>query len=930
MHNARKESLMKNKKLLGVLSLLLATGLILGGCNKKPTKSSEETPTSSDSQKQVFTVKFVVEGETVQTSQVEEGALAVFEGQTPTKATSAGAFKTLFKGWDKDLSQPIKADTTFTALFGDYLEEAVVETFESYTSDGDLHDNGQWIPIGWDSTAGDWKDDTGGSVHLGSRAYNGTKSLRFDAWENGVTYKFGKRFTPAPEGTQSVNALQFSLLANTINTVNVIIYAEDFEYEGQTYKPSFTYTITPNSNEFVKYTIPLDGDWALWGDKAQYGTLASNRYWTGIHQDDIMTHLTKIEVALTGNAGGSAYVAFFDNLKFVTLDNPAFSDMDLLEDECQVYTGKTASGLTVKLQITGPQSATATILDSETPMAPINGALAVDMNTYEVTFTSEDSGATLVYKCKLVDGGTRLKYISASGSLANEVKNMDFNGVQVLDDFELYSSSGKAYYQSNKDESQLSGMRGAYYSEYDGGGGSSEYTKGTWDLMGGTGEQMNLINSGGHNGSKYGSFKGSKSQVMRYMQWEVFKGTAERISYHGSKLSFWAKSNSTLGFQVTAYSTPKADYNEEKQNVSCKKTEMYFYVGAIGSWQHFELDLNPGLTYYGYSVLVDHNYIRDAALFIDDVEIYSASPYAKYEAPAPQPADVLPTGAYVTKVNSGADDAYLNVKDGSNAVLQIPAQSIQTSATYTYSNGQAVFTFEGGTVYTVNLSADKKTLQYVSATGGTEAVRTALTNANFVMPNYAENFEEYEESGVMYCTGNVDTTTRRGLRGAYHADMYNPSGADKSAAGDSNWSLTPAGGEALSLLETGAQEGKKAMAFAFGSTNMRYIQWKAFEGKVPETKGVSHFGIYFKNPNDTALTVRVLIYKVTKVVQGNIGDNSKRVTKDITIPASSDWAFYTVDLDSGTSYYGFGLNTITKTASADVVKFAYADLAYFF
>ena len=125
LHNARKESLMKNKKLFGVLSLLFAAGLILGACTGSK-KNSDSTPPSSDSQKQVFTVKFVVEGETVQTSQVEEGSLAVYEGQTPTKATSAGAFKTLFKGWDKDITQPIEADTTFTALFGDYQEEVVV------------------------------------------------------------------------------------------------------------------------------------------------------------------------------------------------------------------------------------------------------------------------------------------------------------------------------------------------------------------------------------------------------------------------------------------------------------------------------------------------------------------------------------------------------------------------------------------------------------------------------------------------------------------------------------------------------------------------------------------------------------------------------------------------------------------------------------
>lgn len=933
MHNARKDNLMKNKKLFGALSLLFATGLILSACNNKKSESSTPTstsgqPTSSSSEVAKFTVTFVVNGTTVQTSQVEAGSLAVYEGATPTKAGDAQAYKYFFRGWDKDITQPITEDTTFTAVFAEYGESFLVDNFEEYADAGAMHDNGKWVPAKYNNETTQWDDDQGGTIDVSYTSREGLKAARFQSWGNGVGYKFCKKLT-AGTFTQAANALKFNLRTAAFNTVKIIVFTSPITIGTEEVVPSATYTMDIESSQYTEYTIPMAGEWAIWGDKAQFGTIANPAPGkeTGIHQDDVVKMLTRIEFYIQGNDGsGQEQYSLLDNLRFVTLDEPseeAASEMG----QFTRYTGTAADGKTViKVELGAAGAATATLVNLASPVV-IDGTYSVHDD--EITFTSADQGATLGYKATIVDGGVSLKFKAATGAQADFVGQMDLNAVQLVQGFEGYADSGTAWHKDNT-QADRSGFRGDFYQEYYAGTGSSPWAGSGWSLMGGTpaGQQANLMTDGGHTGTKYASFKTSKSVAMRYMQFGLFDGTADKQFYRGSKLSFWAKSNNTVvRLRMTAFSKPQPVLSNEATPSQCRRFET-IEVGAIGTWKHYEVALNPNLAYYGFGIMLDQNNVRDGAFYLDDVEIYTANPYATYEAPVPQPADVVPTGAYTAKIMGGAADAFLNVIDGSNAVLSAPAASMTLTATYTYSNKTAVFTLQGGTVYTATL--EDKTLKYVSVTGGSEQVVTALTNTSFTMPEYAEHAEDYAENGNMYRSGNMDNTNIGGARGAYHVDMYNPSGTDKSLAGDSNWSLTPAAIDAINLDTTTAADGGKSLTFGFANTNVRYIQWSGFAGQAPEHKGVTKFGIYFKNPNDAALQVRILIYKVSRVTNANIGDNNKRVTKDITIPASSDWALYTVDLDSGTSYYAFGLNTLTKTASAADVKFVNFDCAYFY
>ena len=574
-----------------------------------------------------FTVKFVVDGVEVQTYEVEEGQAASYTGETPTKAPDANAVKYRFKGWDKDLTQPITADTTFTAVFAEYAAEQVVDNFESYEGNSDIAD--AWIVEKYDQTSG-WVDTTA-SVSIGSKATQGNKALRFDGWENGVGFRFTKHLAENAL-PKSANAIKFNMQIPSMNTVRVILRGKA-TIGGQQQEPSFTYEFKPTTNEYVEYTIPVAADeWQLWNQAGQ--SIKAVAGYTGIHEDDLTNYLTDVGFFVQGNDGanGLPYFAFVDNVRFVTLDEPVAKDAVETMGQYTTYTGLLNNGNTVKVELGANGAATATVIDMETPQQ-IPGNVALDANK-NMTFTSADAGATLVYKAQLKNGGQSMKFVEASGALAEAVTGVDLNAVQVVDNFDQYTESGQSYYKGNLDINNRSGARGAYYSEYYSGESHPDYESfggDKWTLMGGSGNQLDLKTDGGHSGNNYLTLKNSKSFAMRYMQFGLFDGTSEQNNFRGSKLSFWAKTNGKVpAFKVAMYSQTKPRNATKDQYV---KQETFTQTAAIAQWTHFEIDLNPEVTYYGFLVFMDHNDVADSALHIDDVEVYTANPYATYVPP---------------------------------------------------------------------------------------------------------------------------------------------------------------------------------------------------------------------------------------------------------------------------------------------------------
>ena len=661
--NARKDILTMNKKKITFLSVALLSMMVLGACNAPTpdssssgdTSSSETsketsvqssetsqvsssasvTPSSSSIVKTKYTVTFVVNGQTVQTSQVEEGEKAEYTGQEPTKASDAADQRYTFAGWDKDIDAPITGPTTFTAQFlsHTYANQQMIDDFESYELTAEMLDE-DWVAIGW--VNGGWSEETKASVSLGAKSVEGKKALRFDAWENDVGYKFAKKFKDG-EFKKSANALKFRAMLPSINTFKVLLYAKA-TIAGKEQVANFNYTINLKSSEYVEYVIPLaDPGWAMWGEAGK--SIKTVADYIGIHEDDIVQHLTKIEFYAQGNdgIGGQPYVAFLDSASFVTIDNPTYSENETMGQYTK-YTGLLTDGHTVKIELGADGAATATVVDMQTPMQ-IPGTVAIDANK-NMTFTSSDSGATLVYKGQLINGGQSIKYVSASGQLAAMVNDVRLEAVQIVDNFEQYTSDGTSYHagENPTTKEQRSGCRGAYYSEFYKGSGSSPWGGNGWSLMEGDGSQLKLKQdtAGAHSGNNYLCLKHARDKAMRYMQWGLFDGTAEQQTFRGSKFSFWAKTNGWVkSVKVYMYSQ-SSPTNATRDNYV--KSYEFVETEAFNEWKHYEIDLNPKLVYYGYAVLINNNYPipegtdTTAYYYIDDVEVYTASPYAQYHA----------------------------------------------------------------------------------------------------------------------------------------------------------------------------------------------------------------------------------------------------------------------------------------------------------
>ena len=925
MHNARKDNLMKNKKLFGALSLLFATGLILSACNNKKSESSTPTstsgqPTSSSSEVRKFTVTFVVNGTTVQTSQVEAGSLAVYEGATPTKAGDAQAYRYFFRGWDKDITQPIAEDTTFTAVFAEYGESFLVDNFEAYADAGALHDDGKWVPAKYNNTTQQWDDDQGGTIDVSYTSREGLKAARFQSWANGVGYKFCKKLT-AGTFTQAANALKFNLRTAAFNTVKIIVFTSPITIGTEEVVPSATYTMDIESSQYTEYTIPMAGEWAIWGDKAQFGTIANPVAGkeTGIHQDDVVKMLTRIEFYIQGHDGsGQQQFSLLDNLRFVTLDDPseeAASEMG----QFTTYTGTAADGKTViKVELGAAGAATATLVNLASPVV-IDGTYSVHDD--EITFTSADQGATLGYKATMVDGGVSLKFKAATGAQADFVGQMDLNAVQLVQDFEGYANSGTAWHQGNS-QADRAGFRGDFYQEYYAGSGSSPWAGSGWTLMGGGGEQANLKTDGGHTGTKYASFKSSKTYAMRYMQFGLFDGTADKQFFRGSTFSFWAKTtNTSAKIRVTVFNTPTPTLSNEMEKSQCRRLET-IEVGAVGTWKHYEVPLNPNLSYYGYSFMLDHNDIRDGALYVDDVEIYTANPYATYAAPAP--AATLPLNATYQVKFAGIYNAQVTTSSTNAINLSSPGLSVDVNGTYVLNGSEVTMTFNTDT-YVGTVKEDGRLIEFKSVSGN--GMAAAILDGNDLnMVEFAENAESYASDGAMYYQNNMDNTKISGARGAWHCDYYQSGAAKPSLLGDPNWTLMGGSGDQLQLDTTTYVDGAQSLKMKFSTAGgMRYIPWDIMSGQARARTGYNRFNVYLKNANAYDVKIKLYVMKVAKVTVGNWASDSTKITTELTIPASTDWTRYSVALDASAKYYGFGIYMVTTSNTG----FLHVDTAYF-
>ena len=881
--------------------------------------TSEETTseeTTSEDPVVYHTVRFLLDGDVLKSYQVKEGETVTYDGEEPAKQPTAEICKFVFKGWDKDVKQPITADVDFNAVFREYVLEQEIDDFEKYEGNTDLADAG-WVAQTYKDSA--WTDQTSASVTMSTNATHGEKAVRLNAWDNGMDFKIVNHGLKE-KFSKAANALKFSFMAPSFMATKVLVYTVPVEIQGQTKEPKFEYTLNRSkTGDYVDYTIPLaSAGWRLWGEEGK--SIAETASWLGMDVDDFPTYITKIEFYLKGNkTSNTDMIAFLDNVRFVTEENPS----DLEESVTILYDRYTAvlnDGTTLRIDIDAEKNAVAKVIDIETPQE-VPGKI-----TYEgdnVVFTSADSGATLVYKGTMTNGGQLINFASATGVFAPAVDKVKLNAVQVVDNYEGYASDGKAYYDGNQDMSQRSGARGAYYSEfYNTTATQAQAPWGgkDWHLMGGDGSQLKLKQdkAGAHSGNNYLCMKNSQYNAMRYMQWGLFDGTSEKNAFRGSTFSFWAKTNGrvpAMKVRVFSQTQPTLQTQDNQRRVG-EFTE----AAAVGEWKHYTIELNPNLVYYGFQVFLEKNQIADSFLYIDDVEVYTADPYATF---IPEPEDLaLEAGrVYAAKYN-GIVNVQLTVKPDNNVKLVAPGLNMDVEGSYVISQDEVTITLTGGTVYVGTIAQDLSGITFKSVTGN-DLIAAALNNMSFGDSLVVENAEGYTEPGTMYYQGS-SADKRSGARGAFYCDYYSGQESQSSPVGGTKWSLMGGNGDQLSLNKNDAFEGSQSLDIKV-STNgaMRYMQWGLYDGSSKAVTGVNKFSVRVKNPLSKAATVNVMVYRIPKVEPSTQGDGYRAQTGEKTIAAQTDWTEFEVTLDPTKTYYGFCI-VLKAQGGSGMLQFDYA------
>ena len=387
------------------------------------------------------------------------------------------------------------------------------------------------------------------------------------------------------------------------------------------------------------------------------------------------------------------------------------------------YTGIGVDSYVYKLEINNG-AGYVEVLDAPYNLS-MSGTVAMTSKT-SITCSFEFNSYPAVYNFSY--NGHSLTFVSKSGAGADYLGEISFDRVYNVEDFESYSATGQGYTNSTT-KYQTSGLRAEYYADYYTGSGSGEIGGTGWPVMTST-DNTNFNNSKGHNDSKVGIFKGSNGMGMRYISMNSLYGVESRVG-KGSVLSFWARgaytntnfntnhpSNTPIKM-FAYYDTPLNAGNQVAFRESFD-----FTVIAGSTWQHFEMPLTAGRNYYGFGFYINQSSGTTQYIPIDDLQIYTASPYAEYVAP------VAVTGV---SVSPNSAEVIINKTTQLTATVS-PADADNKNVTWTSSNTSVATVSSTGLV--TGVATGSATITATTVDGGYFASSTITVVAPAV--NYPE------------------------------------------------------------------------------------------------------------------------------------------------------------------------------------------------
>lgn len=438
------------------------------------------------------------------------------------------------------------------------------------------------------------------------------------------------------------------------------------------------------------------------------------------------------------------------------------------------------------------------------------------------------------YTFNVGDDG-KLTFVSKSGTNASQIAQVDFYKVFNVEDFENYTTAGNGYDQ-NHSKYSTTGARAHWYADYSAGGSNTSPIGGTgWGLMG-SADYMQFTTTKGRNGSKAAAFKGNNNSL-RFIQMNALYGVSQVIG-KGATLSFWAKgaySDNAFSTASTSDATIKvmAFYNSQVTSSNQgTRTEKEFTISAGSDWKEYTMTLDSSKNYYAIGFLCKQSATTYTP--IDDITIYTASPYAT----RPYPEGTFLGSATVLGNQFTIALAIGDLNNGIVAVMLSNTDAVATGITYNFDTQQVSITTTGS----------YSSYKYGTITGTYDAANDRITgiSCSGSIKSYVSNngsITATKPSTYFNCDGTtaeLQAQFKRRYRGSdWTVDTTN---ADKIT---SNATHYVAGKGALRLRPYGSGD-----AYALNLQN-----------DFSTAKSVENLAFWVYNSSDTDINLREWIYK---------------------------------------------------------------------
>lgn len=644
-------------------------------------------------------------------------------------------------------------------------------------------------------------------------------------------------------------------------------------------------------------------------------------------------------------AGGVATSVISVDICYTCIEHSASAYFQ--DNMTKQYTG-TLGGTVFSLTRSG-SSAVLETLNLASNISITDGVISIDQD--EITI----SASGLTYVGTLSDNGRLISYKSASGAYAAYVNGLNMTSVYNLEDFESYASTGLGIRSGATGYYGHTGLRGAYYSDYYAGSGSSPIGGANWQLMG-SADYLDRYTSASeiHTGDFAGKMKRS-SVAMRHVSWDLYTGAAVVVG-KGDTMSLWAKgvaSDVTIKPRVSYVSQITTANN---QGTSDTATET-FVVPANSDWTQYTFSIDPTRSVYGILITLEWGSTL-VYLPVDDIQIYtSANPWATYVAP------VAVTGISVTpetlSLTVGQESTLTATVAPANATNKNVVWSSDDESATVDSTGQ-VTAVSAGEAYITATTDDGSftdycvvTISAISNSADDPLTRTysgtvsILSNTVSVTAALAENYVVYMRIGndvinstytiddnvVTVVTGNANygtfvgslneartVLTKTSLSGSYasyvgelvmnvSSYVLEDGNNTTTAALQSKYSiqysdswLTSSSADRIEYHTANKIEGDGSVKLKNGTFGKMRYKSANLTASLGTYKA---FGMWVYNATGSSISAQCFVYTV------NGGSYSNFAT--FSIPSNSTWTYYTAGF---TTQVVAGWSIILPTASA--------------